>query len=67
MKRLLLKCKPLDNLIGGGLERNTVTEIYGEAGSGKTNLCLQASRECVNAGEKVAYIDTEGVSVERLG
>ena len=47
MKRLPLKCKPLDVLLGGGLERKTITEIYGEAGSGKTNLCLQASRECV--------------------
>ena len=67
MKRLSLKCKPLDDLLGGGLERKTITEIYGEAGSGKTNLCLQASRECAVNGEKVAYIDTEGVSVERLG
>jgi DNA repair protein RadB len=27
---------------------------------------LQASRECVKKGKKVAYIDTEGVSIERL-
>jgi len=67
MKRLQLKCKPLDDLLGGGIESNTLTEIYGEAGSGKTNLCLQASRECAAAGDKIAYIDAEGVSVERLG
>jgi len=66
MKRLLLRCKPLDDLLGGGIESNTITEIYGEAGSGKTNICLQASRECVVSGEKVAYVDTESVSVERL-
>jgi len=66
MKRLQFKCKPLDNLLGGGLESNTITEIYGEAGSGKTNLCLQASRECASIGGKVAYIDSDGVSVERL-
>lgn len=66
MKRLQLKCKPLDDLLGGGIESNTITEIYGEAGSGKTNLCLQASRECVASGGKAAYIDTESVSVERL-
>jgi len=66
MKRLQLKCKPLDNLLGGGIEHKTITEIYGEAGSGKTNLCLQASRECANNGKKVAYIDTEGASLERL-
>lgn len=67
MKRLQLKCKPLDDLLGGGLESNTITEVYGEAGSGKTNLCLQASRECVASGKKVAYIDTESVSIERIG
>ena len=67
MKYLQIKCKPLDDLLGGGIESNTLTEIYGEAGSGKTNLCLQASRECANSRNKVAYIDAEGVSVERLG
>jgi len=67
MNRLQIKCKPLDDLLGGGIESNTLTEIYGEPGSGKTNLCLQASRECAAYGNKVAYVDAEGVSVERLG
>lgn len=66
MKYLKLKCKSLDDLLGGGIESNTITEIYGEAGSGKTNFCLQASRECSISGQKVAYIDSDGVSVERL-
>jgi len=66
MKRLKLKCKPLDDLLGGGIETNAVTEVYGEAGTGKTNLCLQAARECAASGKKVAYIDSEGVSMERL-
>ena len=66
MKHLKLKCKSLDDLLCGGIESNTITEIYGEAGSGKTNFCLQASRECSINGQKVAYIDSDGVSVERL-
>ena len=66
MDYLPLKCKPLDDLLGGGIERGIITEFYGEAGSGKTNICLQASREMANAGKKVAYIDTEGVSIKRL-
>jgi len=66
MERLQLKCKPLDDLLGGGIESNAITEIHGEAGSGKTNLCLQASREYASKGKKVAYIDSEGVSLERL-
>lgn len=66
MKLLALKCQPLDDLLGGGLESGIITRIYGEAGSGKTNLCIQATREAVLSGKKVAYIDTEGVSVERI-
>jgi DNA repair protein RadB len=66
MTVLPLRCRPLDDLLGGGIERGIITRVYGEAGSGKTNLCLQASRECVRAGEKVAYVDTEGVSLERV-
>lgn len=66
MNYLQLKCQPLDDLLGGGIESNSITEIYGEAGSGKTNLCLQASRECAATGKKVAYIDSGGVSSERL-
>jgi len=66
MNILSLKCLPLDALLGGGLESGIITRVYGEAGTGKTNLCLQAARECVLSGKKVAFIDTEGVSVERL-
>lgn len=66
MKHLPLKCKPLDDLLGGGIESNIITKVYGEAGSGKTNLCLQAARECAATDKKVAYIDSEGVSIERL-
>jgi DNA repair protein RadB len=66
MKYLQLRCKPIDNLLGGGIENKSVTEIYGEAGTGKTNICLQASRECSSIGKKVVYIDSEGVSSERF-
>jgi DNA repair protein RadB len=66
MKRLQLKCRPLDDLLGGGIESKSITEIYGEAGTGKTNFCLQAARECADNGKKVVYIDSEGVSSERL-
>lgn len=66
MSRLKLKCKPLDDLLGGGIELGAVTEVYGEAGTGKTNFCLQAARECAANGKKVAYVDSEGVSLERL-
>ena len=66
MKYLPLKCQPLDNLLGGGIESKSITQIYGESGSGKTNFCLQASRNCAENGKMIAYIDSEGVSSERL-
>ena len=66
MKRLKIKCKPIDDLLNGGIEPQTITEVYGEAGTGKTNFCLQLARECILKGKKVAYIDSEGVSLERL-
>jgi DNA repair protein RadB len=66
MTLLPLDCQPLDELLGGGLESGIITRIYGEAGSGKTNICLQAARQCVRSKKKVAYIDTEGVSLERM-
>lgn len=64
--KLKIECKPLDDLLDGGVENGALTEFYGEAGSGKTNICLQLSRNCAKQGRKVVYIDTEGVSIERL-
>jgi len=66
MKTLKIGCDSIDNLLGGGIENSIITKIYGEAGSGKTNFCLQISRNCVDQGGKVAYIDTECVSLVRL-
>lgn len=59
-------CESVDELIGGGFETGTVTQIYGEAGTGKTNICIQLAFECVKSGKKVIYIDTEGLSIERF-
>jgi DNA repair protein RadB len=64
--RVPLGAKSIDDLLGGGFEGGCITLLYGEAGSGKTNICLQLARNVVRAGKKVIYIDTEGVSMERL-
>ncbi len=56
----------LDGLLEGGLEGGAITLLFGEAGSGKTNICLQVARNVASQGKKVIYIDTEGVSLERL-
>lgn len=56
----------MDGLLEGGLEGGAITLFFGEAGTGKTNICLQVARNVAVTGKKVIYIDTEGVSLERL-
>lgn len=56
----------MDDLLEGGLEGGAITLIFGEAGTGKTNICLQVARNVAMSGKKVVFIDTEGVSLERL-
>lgn len=57
---------PLDKILGGGIERDAVTNIYGPPGSGKTNIALCAVLGTVRS-KKAVYIDTEGsFSFERF-
>jgi DNA repair protein RadB len=64
--KLKIECPALDNLLEGGIESGVLTEFYGEGGAGKTNICLQLSKYCVLSGKKPIFIDTEGVSFDRL-
>ncbi|WP_227133573.1 DNA repair and recombination protein RadB [Halorubellus salinus] len=59
-------CDPLDDLLGGGLERGTVTQVYGPPAAGKTNVALSASVSVAAAGGLVVYVDTEGLSLDRF-
>jgi len=58
--------KTLDDLLQGGLESMSITEIYGENRTGKTQLChtlavtAQLPKEIGGGGGKVIFIDTEG-------
>ena len=63
--RLTTGSREMDDLVGGGLETQTITELYGEYGSGKSQVCHQL---CVNVqlppdrgglGGGALYIDTE--------
>jgi DNA repair protein RadB len=57
----------LDQLLGGGYDKNIVTTIYGPSGSGKTNLCLSAMIRMAGTGKKIIFIDTEGgIAVDRI-
>ena len=56
----------LDDLMGGGLEPEIITELFGEGGSGKSNLCMQFCLATLRSGRSVIYLDSEGFSTERF-
>ena len=59
--------KPIDKLLGGGLEKGCITNFYGPPGSGKTQIAMVAAAGISSKGMKVVFIDTEGgFSFERL-
>ena len=65
-ERLSTGIDSVDRLLAGGLETDSLTEIYGEGGSGKTLFCLEVALRVARADRWVFYVDTEGVSVDRL-
>ena len=62
-ERISTGSKNLDDLFEGGIETRAVTEIYGEYGTGKTQichtLCIQVQHKKDGSGSKALYIDTE--------
>ncbi len=57
----------LNKWLFGGYERDIITTIYGDAGTGKTNFCLLVAVSQALKDKKVLFIDTEGgFSAERV-
>jgi len=65
MKKITTGSKELDNLLGGGIETQAITELFGEFGSGKTQIChqlavnIQLPEDKGGIGKTAIYIDTE--------
>ncbi len=63
--RISTGSKSFDDLLGGGVETKAVTEVYGEFGTGKSQLChtlcviVQQERNSGGLAAKGIYIDTE--------
>lgn len=63
--RISTGSRNFDKLLGGGIETGAITEVYGEFGSGKTQLChtasviVQLSRSQGGLDGGALYIDTE--------
>ncbi len=66
MKKCTTGSRKLDEALGGGVETQAITELIGEFGSGKTQICFtlsvmaQLPHEKGGLNGKVAFIDTEG-------
>ena len=70
MRQHMVKCttgsSELDRILGGGVETGAITELIGEFGSGKTQICFtlavtaQQPVEEGGYGGNVCVIDTEG-------
>jgi DNA repair protein RadA len=64
-ERISTGSNSFDDLLGGGLETRAVTEVYGEFGTGKTQLChtlclmVQQDRSAGGLAGRAIYIDTE--------
>ncbi|MEM3160214.1 MAG: hypothetical protein QXJ74_05480 [Nitrososphaera sp.] len=52
--------KALDALLGGGVRTGMLTDVYGPAGSGKSQLCFTLCANCAREQKRVFFIDTAG-------
>jgi DNA repair protein RadA len=63
--RITMCSKSMDNLLGGGIETQAITEMHGAFGSGKSQLAhqlavsVQLPKEKGGLGGKAIFIDTE--------
>lgn len=66
ISRITTGCKALDRLLGGGVETQAITELIGEYGSGKTQIChqlciaVQLPPERGGLSGRAVFIDAEG-------
>jgi DNA repair protein RAD51 len=50
----------LDSVLGGGIRSGMITDIYGESGSGKSQLCFTLCANCAKGSANVLFVDTTG-------
>ena len=59
-------CQDLDDILGGGIESSSITEVYGEFRSGKSQLAMTVAvasflpRDIGGGEGRTMYLDTEG-------
>ena len=74
ISKITFGCNSLNELLGGGVETQAITELTGEFGAGKTQICftlcvtVQLPPEQGGLNGSALYIDTEGtLRPERIG
>lgn len=55
-----MKVEELDEMLKGGIETQSLYEIYGDEGCGKTQFSMTAMAEMLGAGHGVMMLDCEG-------
>jgi RecA/RadA recombinase len=60
MATLSTGSKAVDALLGGGIHTGMITDIYGESGSGKSQLCFTLCANCAKEAASALFIDTAG-------
>lgn len=52
--------KAIDAMLGGGVRGGFLTDVYGESGSGKSQLCFTLCANCASTGNRAMFVDTAG-------
>jgi RecA/RadA recombinase len=50
----------MDALLRGGVHTGMVTDVYGESGAGKSQLCFTLCASCARDGGSAVFVDTAG-------
>src|SRR5262245_48391548 len=50
----------MDSLLGGGVRIGMITDIYGEEGCGKSQLCFTLCANCAKEGGTALFVDAAG-------
>lgn len=56
----------IDAILDGGLDRRAITQVYGPPAAGKSTFAMASAVAVAATGATAAYIDTEGLSLDRL-
>ena len=52
--------RAIDAVLGGGIHTGMITNVYGESGSGKSQLCFTVCANCAKHSANILFIDTTG-------